>query len=136
MLAKPRANLRQGRHRGLSTGRHWPADGDSDPIFLKNWARFPFLAKTGFDPKWFGGVFLVPFFGVFFRGVLGAQRGAQREPKWSQDEKKMVPRGIQGPIPKRVPENDVFLCFLGGPGSLKIELSSRQELNFHFFMGF
>ena len=36
VLAKPRANLRQGRHRGQSTGRHWPADGDSDPIFLKN----------------------------------------------------------------------------------------------------
>ena len=51
MLAKPRANLRQGRHRGPSTGRHWPADGDSDPIFLKNWARFPFLAKTGFLVK-------------------------------------------------------------------------------------
>ena len=46
LLAKPGANLRHGRHRA-GTGRHWLADGGSNSIFLKNWTRFPFLAKTG-----------------------------------------------------------------------------------------
>ena len=72
LLAKPGANLRHGRHRA-GTGRHWLADGGSNSIFLTNWTRFPFLAKTGF----------VSFLGAFSGALWEPDGGAKRDPKRS-----------------------------------------------------
>ena len=97
VLAKPRANLRQGRHRGLSTGRPWPADGDSDPIFLKNWTRFQFPAKTSFYGRLLGVVFGVCFFDCFlepFWTPKGCPKGSQKGPKSSKNDSK---RGLGTP---------------------------------------
>ena len=45
----------------------------------------------------------------------------------------MLLRGVPRPFPKRVAQKVEFSMIFEGPGTLKIELSSRRELNFHFF---
>ena len=104
-LAKPGANLRHGRHRA-GTGRHWLADGGSSSIFLKNWARFPFLAKTGLFFEWFGVLlcvlFLVCFSEAFWEPIgvpKGSQHGAKMRKKCSKEGPRTLPK--EGPEKSR-----------------------------------
>ena len=83
----------------------------------------------------------IAFWGVFFRGLFslvfgkrfGAQKVPRRTPKSSPGAAKMAPREAPGPFPKRVPKKVDFWSFWGVPGTSKIELSLKRELDFHFF---
>ena len=70
---------------------------------------------------------------MFFGTVLGAKQTAQRKSKWMPRAPKTFPGGVEGPSPKMLPKTKAFLSLFEVPGTLKIELSPRRELNFHFF---
>ena len=63
---------------------------------------------------------------------MGSPGDPKIEPKSSHEGQKWLREGVPGPFPKRVPKKVDFLVVLGVPGTLKIELSPRRELNFHF----
>ena len=70
---------------------------------------------------------------MFFGTVLGAKQISQRRSKWMPRAPKTFPGGVEGPSPKMLPKTKTFLSLFEVPGTLKIELSPRRELNFHFF---
>ena len=60
---------------------------------------------------------------------MGAPKSTKIDPKGIKNAPKRGPKTL----PKRVPKKVVFLVVLGVPGTLKIELPPKRELNFHFF---
>ena len=82
---------------GQLLGRSWPDAGQILRSILNLSALpVPMLSQVFFLSGL--GCFFVLFISVFFRSVLGGQRGAQRGPKWSQDEKEMLQGGPQDPF--------------------------------------
>ena len=98
-----------------------------------NLSALPVPCQDRFFFGGFWGLLWGLFFEVFFGAVLGAKWVPQNRPKSTPRALKMLPRGVPGPFPKRVPKKVVFWVVLGMPGTLKIELSQKRELNFHFF---
>ena len=102
------------------------------------WGREPVGIFPGSEV---GGFMKIAFLGVFFRGLFslvfgkrfGAQKVPRRTPKSSPRAPKIAPREASGPFPKRVPKKVDFWSFWGVPGTSKIELSLKRELDFHFF---
>ena len=64
---------------------------------------------------------------------MGSPGDPKIEPKSSHEGQKWLQEGVPGPFPKRVPKKVDFLVVLGVPGTSKIELPPRRELNFHLF---
>ena len=91
----------------------------------------PMLSQVFFGG--FLGLLGVSFSEVFFGAVSGARWVPQNRPKSTPRPPKMPPRGVPRPFLKRVPKKVNFLVVLGLPGTPKIELPRKRELNFHFF---